>query len=174
MLIHFVFLLGTSIFIWILIYGTTHGYSRYLYGITELASDNSAAAAYYPDNNWWQLSILIFLFLFIPFVHKNRFATIFYALLFFLLLLHGNTEWQGKIYFILVACSFSFDELRLRLILKSFIPSHCRSHLFRNDLSSIVVEMILVDKHRICQWKCHIIKDGDIVSRLETLDDFIV
>jgi hypothetical protein len=38
--------------IWMALYGNYHGLLRYMIGMQQLASDNSAAAALYPDNLW--------------------------------------------------------------------------------------------------------------------------
>jgi len=46
-------------FTWFILYGTFQGVFRYMKGMTELAGDNSAAVAYYPDNNWWLLGLAI-------------------------------------------------------------------------------------------------------------------
>jgi len=43
--------------IWMVLYGTSHGLLRYAIGMQQLASDNSAAAALYPDNLWIWLII---------------------------------------------------------------------------------------------------------------------
>ncbi len=40
----------------LLLFGTLSALPNYLYGIKELASDNSTAVSYYPDNNWFQLA----------------------------------------------------------------------------------------------------------------------
>ncbi len=40
---------------WLLLYGQFNGFFRYLYGMIQLSSDNSAAAAYYPHNNGFLL-----------------------------------------------------------------------------------------------------------------------
>jgi hypothetical protein len=37
---------------WLSLYGTLHGLPRFIKGMQQLASDNSAAAALYPDNLW--------------------------------------------------------------------------------------------------------------------------
>lgn len=38
--------------IWLALYRTSNGLLRYIEGMQQLASDNSAAASLYPDNNW--------------------------------------------------------------------------------------------------------------------------
>ncbi|MFZ4546437.1 MAG: hypothetical protein ACOYN4_03340 [Bacteroidales bacterium] len=53
--------------IWIVLYGNLDGIAGYFKGMSELAGDNSAAVAVYPNNNWWLISsgILSGLLLFI-------------------------------------------------------------------------------------------------------------
>jgi hypothetical protein len=43
--------------VWVGLYGELHGIAGYLRGMMELAADNSAAAAVYPENNWWFIGI---------------------------------------------------------------------------------------------------------------------
>ncbi|MBK7214207.1 MAG: hypothetical protein IPH88_13100 [Bacteroidales bacterium] len=43
--------------IWLTLYGTLSGLGRYFYGMFQLAGDNSAAVAYYPENDWILLGI---------------------------------------------------------------------------------------------------------------------
>lgn len=45
-------LLMLVLFIWMSLYGTLSGFFRYLFGMINLARDNSSAAAFYPYNNW--------------------------------------------------------------------------------------------------------------------------
>lgn len=40
------------LFFWLCMYGTLSGFFRYLFGMINLAQDNSSAAAFYPYNNW--------------------------------------------------------------------------------------------------------------------------
>jgi hypothetical protein len=44
---------------WMAMYGDLLGLSGYLKGMADLAADNSAAVAVYPDNNWWITGIAI-------------------------------------------------------------------------------------------------------------------
>ena len=43
---------------WVSIYGSFSGFFQYIWGVLNLAQDNSSAAAYYPVNNW----LVLFLF----------------------------------------------------------------------------------------------------------------
>lgn len=46
--------------IWVLLYGSYHGLLRYILGMQQLAIDNSAATALYPDNLWfWLVTAMI-------------------------------------------------------------------------------------------------------------------
>jgi len=45
--------------LWFGFYGNLQGISGYLKGMAELAGDNSAAAAVYPDNNWWVIGLAL-------------------------------------------------------------------------------------------------------------------
>lgn len=47
----------TLILVWFGMYGDLHGLITYLKGMIDLATDNSAAASIYPDNNWWIIGI---------------------------------------------------------------------------------------------------------------------
>jgi len=55
------------VLIWIVLYGNLDGIAGYFKGMLELAGDNSAAVAVYPNNNWWIIAtgILSGLLLFI-------------------------------------------------------------------------------------------------------------
>ncbi len=57
---------------WIVIYGTIHGLPRYLYGMFQLAGDNSSAVAYYPDNNWILLCVAFALLAGILFIQRKQ------------------------------------------------------------------------------------------------------
>jgi hypothetical protein len=55
-------LLGLMLIIWVFMYGTLGGFTKYIWGMIHLAQDNSSAAAYYPYNNWWILILFFLLF----------------------------------------------------------------------------------------------------------------
>ena len=59
---------------WILMYGNLKGLSRYVYGMFQLAGDNSSAVAYYPDNNWFYISGAIGLMLLLVGLHLKKAA----------------------------------------------------------------------------------------------------
>ena len=46
--------------IWLALYGNLDGIAGYFKGMFELAGDNSAAVAVYPNNNWWLIATGIF------------------------------------------------------------------------------------------------------------------
>jgi hypothetical protein len=57
---------------WLIMYGTVNGLTRYLYGMMQLAGDNSAAVSYYPHNNWLILAIVFGLMALLVFLHIKR------------------------------------------------------------------------------------------------------
>jgi len=69
------------ILLWILMYHRFSGFFRYIYGMYNLAQDNSSAAAYYPENNWWMLAGFIISLLCIPFFNNAKRVKYFIALL---------------------------------------------------------------------------------------------
>ena len=77
--IPFVFLISA----WFTMYGTFNGLPRYLYGMLQLAGDNSAAVSYYHDNNWLILSVVFGLMAFLFFLHFR----LSFALKYFILIL---------------------------------------------------------------------------------------
>lgn len=59
--------------IWVLLYGSYHGIIRYILGMQQLAIDNSAATALYPDNLWfWLVTAMISGLILILSNFKNR------------------------------------------------------------------------------------------------------
>jgi hypothetical protein len=49
------------ILLWLIMFGSFKHFINFFVGLLQLAQDNSAAAAYYPENNWWYLSIFLIL-----------------------------------------------------------------------------------------------------------------
>jgi hypothetical protein len=70
-------LLGSMLLIWVLIYKQLGGFINYCIGMIHLAGDNSAAAAYYPHNNWWLITPFLIITGSIAFLQKNRKGKIF-------------------------------------------------------------------------------------------------
>lgn len=72
--------------IWLLLFHSFNGFINYIIGWFYLSKDNSAAAAYYPNNNWSLLSVCILSLLVIPFIqHKKNiyvFCAFFFPILF--------------------------------------------------------------------------------------------
>jgi hypothetical protein len=117
-------------FFWLLMYGNFSNFFTFLYGVKELASDNSAAAAFYPDNNWIYLSLAIFTFMLIPILDKSKFVLFFYsitALAVFAAWKHGMARQdiyhtRGLFFFLLVFFSllnFYNEEKRKRTLIFS-------------------------------------------------------
>jgi hypothetical protein len=65
------------------IFGSLTGFINYIYGVINLAQDNSTAASYYPVNNWIILSMFLLFSFSIFFVNKSKRAY-FYGFLIFL------------------------------------------------------------------------------------------
>jgi len=60
------------IVVWFTLYGTFAGIGRYFFGMMQLAGDNSAAVAYYPDNNWLLLSLAFVLTIALVLLHFSE------------------------------------------------------------------------------------------------------
>lgn len=73
-------LIGLVLTFWMLMYGTFGGFINYLWGIAELAQDNSSAAAYYPENNWWVLCAFFLIFPALILFNRNK-EFVFYVIL---------------------------------------------------------------------------------------------
>jgi hypothetical protein len=69
------------LFTWIVLYGTFEGMAGYFKGMFELAGDNSAAVAVYPNNNWWLIVFGIFSGLILLFLTFKNKATIRFTIL---------------------------------------------------------------------------------------------
>jgi len=74
-------LFGLMYLIWLFIFESFSGFLDYLYGITQLAQDNSSAAAYYPENNWFYLIIFLITVITIPLITKTKKSFYFSILL---------------------------------------------------------------------------------------------
>jgi hypothetical protein len=66
---------------WLSFYGTFSGLGRYLFGMMQLAGDNSAAVAYYPDNNWWFIAMAFGLLGVITVIHIRQLWAVRYIIL---------------------------------------------------------------------------------------------
>lgn len=56
------------------------GISTFLFGILNLAMDNSSACSYYPSNNWWLIINSLFIIVFIPVINNSKQSLFFGAL----------------------------------------------------------------------------------------------
>lgn len=65
-------LLGTMLLIWVLLYGKLSGFINYCIGMVHLAGDNSAAAAFHPNNNWWLVIPFLLIVGIISFLQKTK------------------------------------------------------------------------------------------------------
>ena len=119
-------------FFWLAMYGNFSNFFIFIYGVKELASDNSAAAAFYPDNNWIYLSLAIFTFILIPIFDRSKFVLFFYsitALAVFAAWKHGMARQdiyhtRGLFFFLLVFLGllnfFSVERKKRMLFLSLF------------------------------------------------------
>lgn len=71
-LIDFAVLPGLMYFIWIVMYGSMTGFIDYCIGMFHLAGDNSAAAAYHPQNNWLLIAPLLLSVFILPFIKRTN------------------------------------------------------------------------------------------------------
>ena len=73
-------LCGTIVFlvIWILLFGDLMGVITFFEGQYYLSRGNSVAASYYPDNNWFLLSIFILSLFVIPFISRTKQVKVLY------------------------------------------------------------------------------------------------
>ena len=107
-------LLGTMLLFWFLMYRQLGGFINYCIGMTHLAGDNSAAAAFHPTNNWWLVVPFLVIVVLIPFLQNNR---------------------EGKMFGFLFALSF-FAAWKYGMAREDYY--HVRTYLF-----FIVISMIL-------------------------------
>lgn len=112
-------MLGFMLFFHIVMYGTPFGFLHYLWGMLQLAQDNSAAAALYPYNNWLLLGIsllFIILILVINRTPKSMFFTAVFTFSIFAAWKHGMAREdyfhvKGMlIYLSILLFSFAFFE----------------------------------------------------------------
>ncbi len=66
--------------LWLFLYGSPVGFPRYIWGIFQLAQDNSSAAAWYPYNNWFVLLTFLLLTALVFVVNRSK-ETTFYSFL---------------------------------------------------------------------------------------------
>ena len=57
---------------WLIIYGNPAGFVNYGIGMFHLAGDNSAAAAFHPDNNWLYILPFLIVLAAIPFLQRTK------------------------------------------------------------------------------------------------------
>ena len=65
-------LLGSMLLLWMLMYGSVTGLPEYVWGMIQLAQDNSSAASYYPYNNWWVLTLFFLLFAGVFWINRTK------------------------------------------------------------------------------------------------------
>ncbi len=65
-------LLASMYLLWIVMYGSLLGFVDYCVGMFHLAGDNSAAAAYHPQNNWLLVAPFLVVAALLPFFQKTK------------------------------------------------------------------------------------------------------
>ncbi len=73
-------LLLSILLVYWLMFADLSGLPHYFFGISQLAGDNSIAVSYYPNNNWWVLSVFIGLSLLPWLIWKKKRVFFFYLL----------------------------------------------------------------------------------------------
>jgi len=130
-------IISSVILFWLLMYGTFSGLVRYFIGIFNLAQDNSAAASWYPYNNWWILSAFLIISFSIPFINKTK-KSLFYGILISLSLFaawkHGMSREdfshvRGYLFYVIIS-------------LLIFIMFN-RKNIFKNTVLSIIAILLL-------------------------------
>jgi hypothetical protein len=74
-------LLATIVLLWLSMYGNLVGFINYIWGMLQLAQDNSSAAAYYPHNNWLVLGLFFFTISIIVLINRTKKFSFFLALI---------------------------------------------------------------------------------------------
>ena len=74
-------IIGLIILLWLVMYRTFSGFPRYVWGILNLAQDNSSAAAFYTFNNWFLLLLFILTLLLIAFTNNSKQAKFFISII---------------------------------------------------------------------------------------------
>ncbi|HYX10098.1 MAG TPA: hypothetical protein VE912_25450, partial [Bacteroidales bacterium] len=74
-------LLTLILALWFIMYGTLNGFFHYIWGIFQLAGDNSTAVSYYPQNNWIVLIFFIALLVTIFLINRAKKSDFFLILI---------------------------------------------------------------------------------------------
>ena len=80
---------------WLLMYGSVAGFTRYVWGMVQLALDNSSAVSLYPRNNWWLIILFFIVLVIIVSVNRRKPFIFYYALvgaLFYAAWKHGMSR----------------------------------------------------------------------------------
>lgn len=143
-LIDSLFLLTLNLLFWIIMYGTFDGFIDYLWGMFQLAQDNSSAVSYYPKNNWLVMSLFIFSIPLLFIINRNK-KFMFYSILIGLSLFaawkHGMARqdihhMRGFLIYVLI-CSVSLLVFyRKSIIVNTLIVSFALGLLYFNIKSS--------------------------------------
>ena len=122
---------------WLLMYGSLSGFLDYLIGVFHLIQDNSSAVSFYPENNWWVLSIFILIILVLPIFNKSK-ESYFYGILlllsFYAVWKHGMS--REDVYHVNSFLVFTIIAL---LIFNIFV----RKHFFANIVLSVIAVYLL-------------------------------
>ena len=114
---------------WLFMYGTPKGVVQYVWGMMHLAQDNSSAAAYYPENNWFFLALslsgMISLFV-LNCNKKTTFFTILVGLSLFASWKHGMAREdffhiKGLLIYLIICLSVFLLFIRKNTILNGIL-----------------------------------------------------
>jgi len=102
--------------IWMLLYHNPWSLFQFIYGMLQLAGDNSTAVSYYPDINWYLILTFIIALIAFPFVSKNKhtwLVCLLLALASFAMWKHGmsrldNSHIKGFFNYIILFLSLLF------------------------------------------------------------------
>ncbi len=72
---------GFILLFWLFMYGSMNGFFHYVFGMLNLAQDNSAAAAVYPYNNWWLLAFAMIALAVLAVVNRSSKSVFFFLMI---------------------------------------------------------------------------------------------
>ncbi len=129
-----------TIIIWVLMYRQLTGIVNYFIGLYQLSQDNSSAASFYPNNNWYLLSLFILLFIALL-SFKNSKKSLFYnsiiALSVFAAWKHGMAR-QDMVHY----PGFIYYIITILFIYLLFIGQH---YLYKITLSVLSVLFLILN-----------------------------
>lgn len=128
---------GLILLIWVCMYGSFSGFPGYVTGLFHLAQDNSSAASYYPDNNWWYLSVSLLIMFSLPYLNPAK-NSVFFGLLTTLSLFAAWKHGMAR-----EDINHVNGFMIYVLIVLSLFILFARKYLFRNIVLSILVIFLI-------------------------------